>query len=136
MRPPPAKTGLPVLTEHQEQVRLMKWAAALEPLYPALRLLYAIPNGGARHKAVAGKMRAEGVKKGVPDLHLPVARQGFHSLFIEMKREFGGKVSDEQRAWLAALTAEGHRVERCNGASAACAVLLDYLGLSGRVTQL
>jgi hypothetical protein len=114
----------------------MKWAAALEPLYPALRLLYAIPNGGARHKAVAGKMRAEGVKKGVPDLHLPVARQGFHSLFIEMKREFGGKVSDEQRAWLAALTEEGHRVERCNGAGAACAVLLDYLGLTGRVTSL
>lgn len=110
-----SKAALPVLPEHQEQVRLMKWVAAVLPMVPKLGLLYAIPNGGARHKAVAGKMRAEGVKKGVPDLHLPVARQGFHSLYIEMKREKGGVLSPEQRWWAAALQAEGHRVECCRG---------------------
>ena len=127
--------GLPVLPEHQEQVRLMKWVAAVLPMVPKLGLLYAIPNGGARHKAVAGKMRAEGVKKGVPDLHLPVARQGFHSLYIEMKREKGGVLSPEQKEWAAGLKAEGHRVECCLGAGPASRVLLEYLGV-GNVTGL
>jgi hypothetical protein len=63
-------------------------------------MLFAIPNGGARHKAIAGKLRAEGVRAGVPDICLPVPRGEYHGLFIELKRPKGGHVSEEQEAWI------------------------------------
>ena len=63
-------------SEHQEQAALFRWAWFAQVKHPALALLYAIPNGGHRHKAVAARMKAEGVKAGVPDLCLPVARGG------------------------------------------------------------
>ena len=37
-----------VPTEEQEQISLMKWAKLQEPIYPELRLLFHIPNGGKR----------------------------------------------------------------------------------------
>ena len=58
----------PIPSEHVEQVRLFAWAKYACSTLPKLSLLYAIPNGGARHKAVAAKLRAEGVKPGVPDI--------------------------------------------------------------------
>jgi hypothetical protein len=131
-----SRTGAHLLTpeptEHAEQAALMTWAALLARSVSALGLLFAIPNGGARHKAVAGKLRAEGVKAGVPDLCLPVAVGPFHGLFLEMKRRRNGRLSVEQRAWAEKLRAEGYRVEECKGATAAAEVILDYLALTGR----
>ena len=54
-----------------EQVALFGWAEYNEAYYPELRLLYAIPNGGHRHKAMSAELKAEGVKPGVPNLCLP-----------------------------------------------------------------
>ena len=73
---------LPVPTEAQEQMTLFSWAAMQSGKYPELNLLYHVPNGGSRHKAEAGRLRAEGVKAGVPDLCLPVARGQYHGLYI------------------------------------------------------
>jgi endo-beta-N-acetylglucosaminidase D len=56
---------------------------------PELVWLFAIPNGGDRNIAVAGNLKAEGVKSGVADLLLPVARYGYHGFFIEMKNHRG-----------------------------------------------
>lgn len=67
---------LPVPTEAQEQMTLFSWAAMQSGKYPELNLLYHVPNGGSRHKAEAGRLRAEGVKAGVPDLCLPVGVAG------------------------------------------------------------
>jgi hypothetical protein len=91
-----------------------------------LRLLFAIPNGGARHPAVAGKLKAEGVKAGVPDLLLPVARRRWNGLFIEMKSA-KGRVSPAQKEWIDALDAQGYRCEVCYGAEAAFDAILGYL---------
>ena len=44
---------LPVPTEAQEQMTLFSWAAMQSGKYPELNLLYHVPNGGSRHKAVA-----------------------------------------------------------------------------------
>ena len=96
--------------EHDEQVALFRWADMQIGIIPELDLLYAIPNGGARHKAVAGKMKAEGQRKGVPDIHLPVARGRYHSLYIEMKAP-GGRVKPEQLEWHTKLQAQGNLVE-------------------------
>lgn len=68
--------SLPVPTESVEQQCLFRWAAFQSGRFPELALLYHVPNGGSRKKAEAGRFRAEGVKAGVPDLCLPVARGG------------------------------------------------------------
>lgn len=119
-------------TEHEEQCSLIAWAEAQKPTLPALDLLFAIPNGGHRRKAVAGKLRAEGVKSGVPDICLPVAARGFHGLLIEMKRQHASPsdVSQAQQDWLRKLSEEGYCVRVCKGWEAARRVLLWYLGVT------
>lgn len=69
------------MSEHDEQVLLFEWAKT----QPELEWLFAIPNGGYRHKAVAIKMKREGVRAGVWDIFLPIPRGEAHGLFIEMK---------------------------------------------------
>ena len=63
--------------EHQEQVALFNWAKFFENKCKDLGMMYAIPNGGKRHIAVARKLKAEGVKAGVPDIFLAVPVEGF-----------------------------------------------------------
>lgn len=113
--------------EHYEQVMLMKWAALNRGTFPELDLLYAVPNGGHRHITVAQRLKAEGVKPGVPDLCLPVARHGFHALYIEMKKRVGGKVSAEQVKWKAALESQGNCVHICKGWEEAKDIITKYL---------
>ena len=115
-------------SEHQEQVALFRWAEYATSALPELNLLYAIPNGGHRHKAVAARLKAEGVKAGVPDVCLPVARGGWHGLYIEMKTE-RGKASKSQVQWLFALREEGYKVAICRGWETARGLIEDYLCL-------
>lgn len=121
-------------TEHAEQVALMGWAKLQQRRLPELVLLFAVPNGGDRNAIVAKKLKNEGVRAGIPDLFLPVAREGFHGLFIEMKREDkrpkrggAGGVSKVQQQWISALREQGYKVEICYGWQEAAAVLEDYL---------
>jgi hypothetical protein len=95
--------------EHQNQVALMAWAALASRKQPELAMLNAIPNGGLRSKATAGRLKAEGVKAGYPDLVLDIARAGYHSLKIEMKAG-RNKPSEAQEWWIAELIKQGHRV--------------------------
>lgn len=75
----------PKLSEHDLQAAVIAECDRRAILRPEYGLIFAIPNGGARHPAVAAKLKAEGVKAGVPDLFLPVARHGYHGMFIELK---------------------------------------------------
>ena len=93
---------------------------------PELGLLFAIPNGGKRGIATAARLKLEGVKPGVPDLMLPVARQGFHGLFIEMKRTKGSSVSREQKTFATALQQQRYRVEVAKGFLEARQIIIDY----------
>lgn len=95
--------------EHNEQKALIKWTRLMPT---PIRWLYAIPNAGKRGKAVAGRMVAEGLLKGMPDLMLPCARSGFHGLFIEMKSPTGS-VRADQRQVHADLRSEGYAVVVC-----------------------
>ena len=78
------------MSEHDEQVALFQWAGYQLGACPELALMFAIPNGGDRHPAVAGKLRDEGVKAGVPDIFLPVPRGKYHGMF------YGNEVWEEQ----------------------------------------
>ena len=115
-----------MLTEHQEQAMLIAWARMTETQYPELALLHAIPNGGWRHKATAGKLKAEGLKPGVPDLCLPVARHGYHGLYLEMKSR-KGRVRQSQKWWLDRLNEQGYHAVVCKGFASAVDVIVQYL---------
>ena len=113
--------------EEVEQTCLFRWAAYSLGAHPELRLLHAIPNGGKRSKSEAARMKAAGVKAGVPDMFLPVARGGSHGLYIELKRIKGGRVSAEQLAWMEELTREGYTCAVCHGWEEARKVIQTYL---------
>ena len=80
---------------------------------PCLQLLHAIPNGGKRDARTAAKLKATGVKSGVYDVFLPVARCGFHGLYVEMKKESerrkkNGGLRDEQIGFGHAVREQGY----------------------------
>jgi hypothetical protein len=85
-------------SEHEEQREFVRW---FRQTYPGVRM-FAIPNGGARSPSVAGRLKAEGVSKGVPDLYIPAWR-----VWVEMKRTKGGSVSPEQKDWISYLASIG-----------------------------
>lgn len=115
--------------ETVEQAAFVTWAKAQEVDLPELALLYAIPNAAKRSKATRGRMLAEGLRAGVPDLCLPVAKRGYSALFIEMKRANAAPsaVTEAQRDWHERLTRFGNYVCICKGAEAAKKVTLWYL---------
>jgi hypothetical protein len=114
------------LEDHQQAV-LIEWCELNRQKYPQLDSLYHIPNGKMRHPAIAAQLKAAGVKAGVPDLHLPFAAHGYHSLYIEMKRLVGGKLSKAQKEWRDRLTAQGNLVVTCEGWESAVKTLIEYL---------
>lgn len=114
-------------SESEEQAAIFEWCAWNRGKYPELELLYHIPNGGKRSKAEAARFKREGVKAGVPDLCLPVARRGFHGLYIELKAE-KGVVSAEQKKWIAELKRQNYCTFVAYGAAAAIKELVFYLG--------
>jgi hypothetical protein len=112
--------------EHNSQAALFKLIGFLLPEYPELDLLFAIPNGGARNIIVASRLKAEGVKPGVPDLMLPVARQGYHGLFIEMKIA-PNRPTKHQKEWLQNLTDQGYLATVCFSTEEAINLIKKYL---------
>ena len=122
--------------EHDEQVALFAWAELQEAAHPELRNLFAVPNGGARHPAVAAQMKAEGVRRGVPDVFLAVMRRGndgrtWGGLFVEMKRK-PNKPTPEQEEWIARLRASGYMAVVCYGAAEAQQCIMAYLAQEGQ----
>lgn len=114
--------------EEEEQITLMEWAELQKGRYPELALLYHVPNGGARAKTTAARLKAAGVKAGVPDLCLPVARGGFHGLYIELKTGTN-KTTERQNQWLDALSRQGYKTAVCYGWVEASQTIKDYLTL-------
>jgi len=123
LKPPPMPKEL------IEQRTLMKWVELREAALPELELLYAIPNGARRDKITGAQLKASGVRRGVPDLCLPVARGGYHGLYIELKRCGSGVVSPKQRWWLDQLRKQGFRTEVCYGWLDARQIIEGYLGM-------
>ena len=74
-------------SESVEQQKLFAWAeiARMIPEYKGIELMYHIPNEGKRSNYTGGKMKKEGMKNGVSDVCLPLARGIYHGFYIEMK---------------------------------------------------
>ena len=117
------------LSEDQEQEIVIQWKELMVNQFQKLKYLHHCPNGGSRNPIEATKLRRMGVVPGVSDLFLPVARNGYHGLWIEMKRKHDGKLSKYQKDWLEGMQEEGYKAVRANGADEAIAILEEYLGL-------
>ena len=102
------------MTETQHQIAFIKWSQQpdIRKKWPELKLMYHIPNERQCTPQQGRMFRLMGVRRGVPDLHLPVPRGRYHGLYIEMKRP-GGKKSDDQDWWHEQLMAQGNAVMTC-----------------------
>lgn len=116
-------------TEAGAQEALFQWTQYQKGKYPELKLLYHIPNGGKRDARTATALKRQGVKAGVPDLHLPVARGGYHGLYIELKVG-SNRATALQRDWLSELEKQGYLAVVCYGWQQAAQQLINYLELN------
>lgn len=100
----------PTPHESKLQAALVEWFDDCVP--PEAAMLFAVANGGDRHTAVAARLTAEGVRRGVSDLvlMLPAGR----TIFIEVKlakTHWHARTvqSEEQLAFEERACALGHR---------------------------
>lgn len=115
------------MSEHDEQAALIQWWSYAHKRFNLPEYaLFAIPNGGARHKAIAGKLKAEGVRKGIPDLELRISRNSYHALWIEMKWG-NNKPTKEQAEFMAWQVTQGAKCVICWTWEAAKKEIEDYL---------
>lgn len=109
------------LTEHQEQCLVFDWKRLLIERYPDIRSLHAVPNGaklpytekgGRRYSPEAIKLKKEGLTPGMLDINWPLAKRGYHGLWVEMKV---GKntLTDEQAEMKQLLEQQGNYCVVC-----------------------
>ncbi|MCK9466111.1 MAG: VRR-NUC domain-containing protein [Thiopseudomonas sp.] len=117
-------------SEAVEQETLVAW---FDKTFPAHRgRITASMNGawigGGKNKfSLISKYKRGGMRNGYPDLFLPVARKGYHGLFIEMKRLKGSITSKEQKDWHEYLNGQGYLCVVCRGAQSAIEIIDDYV---------
>lgn len=118
----------PIKSEWEEQCEFVRWCHS-HPTEPRLKLIYSHLNGMRASIGAAVKEKKAGATKGIPDLFLPVPAQGYHGLYIEMKRTEGGVASEAQKMWVGLLCQQGYAVAVCKGKEAAVTVTEQYLEL-------
>jgi len=104
-------------SEHEEQVGFINW---FRSKYPDV-LIFAIPNGEKRAISVAKRLKAEGVVRGIPDLFIPQ-----WTLWVEMKRVSGGRLSPEQKSMIIYLESVGQTVIIGKGATDASKKIMEF----------
>lgn len=116
--------------ESKEQIALIRWAKLQHPETLG-KHLFAVPNGGALKGGPmeGARRKREGVKAGVSDLFLPMARNGFHGLWIELKATppNNAAVSKVQLDWLDLMDKQGYMAVLCLGWISAKDTLEAYL---------
>lgn len=114
------------MSEASEQVALFQWAQLARQKYQELELLYHVPNGGKRETKEGAALKRQGVKAGVPDICLPVGRDGYFGLYVELKVG-RNKTSPKQDIWIKRLQDMNYKVEVCYGWLKAREIIENYL---------
>jgi len=116
--------------ESEIQSEIIKWVQSLEPYYPELALMNASLNGIQTTAKIKAMMNAQGMKKGYPDLFLPVSRiingQLSHGLFIEIKT-IDGRAKKEQLWWNEQLNKQGYMAVFCYGLDDVKKIICNYM---------
>ena len=83
--------------ESSEQIKIFLWIKENEEVYPVLKTIFHTPNSFfGTGFAIIMWLKKLGMRKGVYDIIVPIAKKGYSSLWIEMKKE-KGKLSSEQK---------------------------------------
>ena len=118
------------MRESEIQSEIIKWVQSLEPYYPELALMNASLNGIQTTAKIKAMMNAQGMKKGYPDLFLPVSRiingQLSHGLFIEIKT-IDGRAKKEQLWWNEQLNKQGYMAVFCYGLDDVKKIICNYM---------
>jgi hypothetical protein len=124
-------------SKHEEDALQRAVVTWFDLQYPEFGpLLFAVPNGGKRTQKTnpktgktwspeATRLKQTGTRSGVADLVLLVPRP--HILLLELKVK-GGKLSDAQKAWLAAAAGLGHATAVAYDFNAARAAIVNHIG--------
>lgn len=128
--PQPRKPSVPKMDlEGLEQQAYFTWLQVRHR--EAYEHAFHVPNGGQRSKATAGRLKAQGVKAGVQDIFVDLARGAYHGLRIELKATppHDAAVAPSQRAWNVRHNAAGYCALICKGFDSAKAATEAYLAL-------
>lgn len=113
---------------HQYALLLWSQQPSVRARYPELCMLYHVENERRCTPQQAARRKRMGVKRGVPDLCLPVQRGGYAGLYLELKKP-GGRLSESQQWWQEHLELQGYRAAVCYGWEEARKCLEKYLNL-------
>jgi hypothetical protein len=111
-------------TETTEQIKLAVWLTKIGIRFTASA------NGGRRSLMEGIKLKRMGVSAGFPDIEVPLPSGPYHGLYIELKKQKGGKLSPAQVEWLQYLRDKGYYAERANGFEEAKEMVLHYLSFT------
>lgn len=117
---------IPLLKESQIQMQCVDWFShQYRSLFEAGKLVH-IANERKCSSRAGRELNKMGVRKGIPDLSLFIAKKGYHGLFIEMKRprEYP---RPEQRAMMASLEEEGYKCVVCRSLEEFRKIINEYL---------
>jgi hypothetical protein len=113
-------------SEHQEQVAFFQYAKLKALQDKRYENVMAVPNAGKRSVVHGGRMKAEGLSAGFPDIFCFVPNKEYHGLAMEMKVG-KNKPTVKQLEWLKRLEAQGYATFIVYSATEAIKVLEDYL---------
>ena len=117
--------------ESREQIALFQWIR----LHPKLKhIAYHVPNERKTSKISGFILKQLGVLSGVSDVVIPVARGGFHGMYIEMKST-KGRLSDNQKSFLDNMAKEGYMAVCAHGFDSAKQFIEGYLKLPDSVKE-
>jgi hypothetical protein len=117
-------------TEHHEQCRFFNWVNFLSGLdQDLIELIYAVPNGGDRSPTEAIRLKAKGVRSGIPDVNIDIPSPTHHGMRIEFKiNKPGSLLSQAQVRKKFLLEKAGYYVAVCRTADEAINELEIYCG--------
>jgi hypothetical protein len=117
--------------ESREQIALFQWIR----LHPKLKhIAYHVPNERKTSKISGFILKQLGVLSGVSDVVIPVARGGFHGMYIEMKST-KGRLSENQKSFLDNMAKEGYMAVCAHGFDSAKQFIEGYLKLPDSVKE-
>jgi hypothetical protein len=114
-------------SEWNYQCEIFEWVKLSLVKWPELRLLKGSLNGVKLTIGQATKAKRSGMVRGWPDIQLPVPRNGFNGLFIELKKLGGRNPDPHQEEMLHLLAEYGNACYCCKGSEAAIETIDKYL---------
>lgn len=112
--------------EELQQIAFFDYCRLVASHHAAWRMAYHIPNESKASIQRRITMARAGVKKGMPDICIPIANDKYHSLYIEMKVK-PNKASPHQVEMMCELMANGNYACICWSSAEAIDMVTKYI---------